>query len=42
MILAGKAEQGAVLFEKEALYWPGFVEFDEVNGKILTYSASEK
>lgn len=22
--------------------WPGFVEFDHVNGKVLTYSAADK
>lgn len=22
--------------------WPGFVEFDDVNGKVLTYSATNK
>ncbi|EME30363.1 hypothetical protein Gasu2_70310 [Galdieria sulphuraria] len=38
-ILHGKPEQGYLLFESECLRWPGFVEFDEVNGKILTFSA---
>lgn len=30
---------GFPLFETESLRWPGFVEFDDVNGKVLTYSA---
>ena len=38
----GKPEEGYILFEKEALSWPGFVEFDDVNGKIITYSAKNK
>jgi hypothetical protein len=24
------------------LKWPGFVEFDDVNGKVLTYSAQDR
>ncbi|KAK4523632.1 hypothetical protein GAYE_PCTG71G1528 [Galdieria yellowstonensis] len=35
----GKPDHGVLLFESECLRWPGFVEFDEVNGKILTFSA---
>lgn len=34
-----KPENGQFLFQSECLKWPGFVEFDEVNGKILTFSA---
>ena len=30
------------MFRDEALSWPGFIEFDEINAKILTYSASKK
>ncbi len=30
---------GIELFPNESLNWPGFVEFDEANGKILTASA---
>lgn len=33
---------GFALFEKESLRWPGFVEFDDVNGKVLTYSAQDQ
>ena len=33
---------GFTLFEKESLRWPGFVEFDDVNGKVLTYSAQDQ
>ena len=31
---------GFALFEGECLKWPGFVEFDDVNSKVLTYSAA--
>ncbi|TVT99641.1 hypothetical protein EJB05_54983 [Eragrostis curvula] len=27
------------VLKKKSLNWPGFVEFDDVNGKLLTYSA---
>ncbi|XP_072989523.1 uncharacterized protein [Typha latifolia] len=32
---------GYPLFETESLKWPGFVEFDDVNAKVLTYSAQD-
>ncbi|XP_072953639.1 uncharacterized protein [Typha angustifolia] len=32
-------ESGYLLFENESLRCPGFVEFDDVNGKVLTFSA---
>ncbi|KAJ8903604.1 hypothetical protein NDN08_004708 [Rhodosorus marinus] len=32
---------GFALFESESLRWPGFVEFDDLNSKVLTFS-SEK
>ena len=35
----GRPELGLPLFQAECLKWPGFVEFDDVNCKILTYSA---
>lgn len=41
-IARGKPEAGFPLFETESLRWPGFVEFDDVNGKVLTYSALDK
>jgi len=31
---------GFPLFESESLRYPGFVEFDDVNSKVLTYSAA--
>lgn len=34
--------EGIPLFETESLSWPGFVEFDDVNSKVLTYSATDK
>ena len=38
----GQPDQGFGLFQTESLRWPGFVEFDDVNGKVLTYSAQDK
>ena len=39
-IRRGKPQEGGMaLFEEESLQWPGFVEFDDVNGKVLTYNA---
>lgn len=35
-------KSGVTLFESECLRWPGFVEFDDVNGKILTFSAKDQ
>jgi hypothetical protein len=35
-------DAGFALFESESLKWPGFVEFDDVNGKVLTYSAQDR
>ncbi|OMP07007.1 hypothetical protein COLO4_07711 [Corchorus olitorius] len=40
-IRRGKPDAGFPLFESECLKWPGFVEFDDVNGKVLTYSAQD-
>lgn len=37
-----KPQHGFALFESESLMWPGFVEFDDVNGKVLTYSSSNR
>ena len=39
-INAGMPDNGVELFETESLRWPGFVEFDDVNGTILTFSSS--
>jgi hypothetical protein len=33
---------GISLFASESLQWPGFVEFDDVNKKVLTFSALTK
>ncbi|XP_048421456.1 uncharacterized protein LOC103959787 isoform X3 [Pyrus x bretschneideri] len=41
-IRRGKPDAGFALFESESLKWPGFVEFDDVNGKVLTYSAHDR
>ncbi|XP_078445246.1 uncharacterized protein LOC144714385 isoform X2 [Wolffia australiana] len=40
-IRRGKPDAGFSLFESESLKWPGFVEFDDVNGKVLTFSAQD-
>ncbi|KAG8054972.1 hypothetical protein GUJ93_ZPchr0001g29474 [Zizania palustris] len=40
-IRRAKPDAGFPLFETESLKWPGFVEFDDVNGKVLTYSAQD-
>ncbi|GAB2288031.1 hypothetical protein Dimus_022376 [Dionaea muscipula] len=40
-IKRGQPAAGFALFESESLKWPGFVEFDDVNGKVLTYSAQD-
>ena len=41
-IRRGQPDAGFPIFEEEELKWPGFVEFDDVNGKVLTYSAHDK
>jgi len=41
-IRRGQPDAGFPLFETESLRWPGFVEFDDVNGKVLTYSAQHR
>lgn len=40
-IRRNQLDAGYPLFETESLRWPGFVEFDDVNGKVLTYSAHD-
>jgi hypothetical protein len=40
-IRRNQLDAGFALFETESLKWPGFVEFDDVNGKVLTYSAQD-
>lgn len=40
-IRRSQLDAGFPLFETESLRWPGFVEFDDVNGKVLTYSAQD-
>lgn len=41
-IRQGDPDAGFELFESESLKWPGFVEFDDVNGKVLTYSVQDR
>lgn len=38
--LGNGAASGFPLFTTENLQWPGFVEFDDVNSRVLTYNAS--
>nr|GFA23083.1 E3 ubiquitin-protein ligase UPL1-like isoform X1 [Tanacetum cinerariifolium] len=40
-IQRGQPDAGFPLFESESLMWPGSVEFDNVNWKMLTYSAQD-
>ncbi|KAI3847417.1 hypothetical protein MKW98_032743, partial [Papaver atlanticum] len=40
-IRRGKPGVGFALFESGSLKWPSFVEFDDVNGKVLTYFAQD-
>ncbi|XP_047318244.1 uncharacterized protein LOC124921615 isoform X2 [Impatiens glandulifera] len=40
-IKGGKPDAGIALLESESFKWPGFVEFDDLNGKLLTYSAQD-
>lgn len=39
---ARKFDKMELLFRGEVLKWPGFVEFDDVNGMILTYASLQK
>ena len=41
-IRRGQLNDGFPLFETESLKYPGFVEFDDVNGKVLTFSAQDR
>lgn len=41
-IKKGYLKSGHAVFESESLKWPGFVEFDDVNCKILTFSAEHQ
>ena len=38
----GESQHGYALFPSEVLRWPGFVEFDDVNSKVLTFSAVDE
>ena len=41
-IIRGQPDAGFPIFTSECLKWPGFVEFDDVNSKVLTYSAQDQ
>jgi len=38
----GQPDAGFPLLDSEFLQWPRFVEFDDVNGKVLIYSAQDR
>ena len=40
-IRQGEVGKSVPLFETESLKWPGFVEFDEINSKVLTFSVDK-
>ncbi|XP_072148994.1 uncharacterized protein [Setaria viridis] len=40
-IRRNQLDAGFPIFESESLKWPGFLEFDNVNGKVLIYSAQD-
>jgi hypothetical protein len=40
-IRAGRPQAWRPLFTEEALRWPGFVEFDDINSVIVTCSAED-
>jgi WD40 repeat protein len=40
MLERGTPGEGFPLFEEEMLSWPGFVEFDDVNRKVITFNAT--
>ncbi len=39
-VLKGNISAGVPVFSSEMIKFPGFVEFDDVNGKVLTFSAT--
>jgi hypothetical protein len=41
-IRRGRPEEGSIIFENETFTFPGFVEFDDVNSKVLTFSAAKR
>lgn len=41
-IIRGEPDAGFPIFTSQCLKWPGFVEFDDVNSKVLTYSAQDQ
>ena len=41
-VRAGRPDKARPIFQSELLRWPGFVEFDDVNCKVLTYSAKDR
>ncbi|EOD04909.1 hypothetical protein EMIHUDRAFT_460217 [Emiliania huxleyi CCMP1516] len=38
----GEPEAGLPIFQQEELRWPGFVEFDEVSCRAVTFSAADR
>jgi hypothetical protein len=42
LITRGQCSGGEAVFESEDLSWPGFIEFDDVNGKVITFVAKQR
>ena len=40
--MMGKEYKGIKLFKNFCLRWPDFIEFDEINAKIITKHSSEE
>lgn len=40
--MMGKEYKGLKLFKDFSLRWPDFIEFDEINAKIITKHSSEE
>lgn len=38
----GRPQDGRPVFDSESLRYPGFIEFDEVNSKVITFSADNR
>ncbi|KAK1399714.1 WD40/YVTN repeat-like-containing domain containing protein [Heracleum sosnowskyi] len=41
-IQRGQPDAGFLLFESESIKWPSYVEFNDLNAKLLTYSAQDR
>jgi len=41
-IRKGEPDGGLEIFRQETLRWPGFIEFDDINAKVLTFSSDNR